>query len=78
MEFTDLNLTAYEGSSILARTARRFELFELLDGVVRVSVPNHGASNAETLWVVIACLARDALSDLDALRTDPVARLMLG
>ena len=30
MDFTDLNLTAYGGSSILAETARQHELFELL------------------------------------------------
>ena len=80
MEFTDLNLTAYGGSSILARTARRFGLFELLDEAVRVKVRNRGASDAETLWAIVACLARGdgALSDLDALRADPVARVLLG
>ena len=58
MDFTDLNLTAYGGSSILAQTARRYGLFELLAGAVRVKVRNRGASDAETLWAMIACLAR--------------------
>ena len=80
MEFTDLNLTAYGGSSILAQTARRFGLFELLDEAVQVKVRKRGASDTETLWAIIACLARGdgALSDLDALRADPVARILLG
>ena len=80
MEFTDLSLTAYGGSSILAQTARQFGLFELLDEAVQVKVRDRGASDAETMWALIACLARGdgALSDLDALRADPVARLLLG
>jgi len=80
MDFTDLNLTAYGGASILAETARRYGLFELLADAVRVKVRNRGATDAETLWAMIACLARGdgALSDLDALRADPVARTLLG
>ena len=80
MDFTDLNLTAYGGSSILAETARRYGLFELLADAVRVKVCNRGAKDAETLWAMIACLARGdgALSDLDALRADAVARTLLG
>ena len=79
-EFTDLNLTAFGGASILARTARRFGLFELLDEAVSVKVRDRGASDAETLWAMIASLARGhgALSDLDALRADTVARALLG
>ena len=34
MDFTDLNLTAYGGSSTLAQTARQYGLFELLDEAV--------------------------------------------
>ena len=69
MEFTDLNLTPYGGSLILAQTARRYGLFELLDDAVRVKVRNRGATDAETLWAIVACLARGdgSLSDLDAL-----------
>ena len=80
MDFTDLNLTAYGGSSILAQTARRYGLFELLDEAVRVKVGNRGATDAETLWAIVACLSRGdgSLSDLDALRADAVARTLLG
>ena len=80
MDFTDLNLTAYGGSSILAEIARKYGLFELLADAVRVKVRNRGATDAETLWAMIACLARGdgALSDLDALRADAVARTLLG
>ena len=80
MDFTDLKVTAYGGSSILAETARQHGLFELLADAVRVKVRNRGATDAETLWAMIACLARGdgALSDLDALRADAVARTLLG
>ncbi len=80
MDFTDLNLITCGGSSILARTARRHGLFELLDEAVRVKVRNRGATDAETLWAIVACLSRGdgSLSDLDALRADGVARTLLG
>lgn len=80
MDFTDLNLTAYGGSSILAESARRYGLFELLADAVRVKVRNRGATDAETLWAIVACLSRGdgSLSDLDALRADGVARTLLG
>ena len=79
-EFTDLDLTAFGGASILARTARRLGLFELLGEAVSVKVRNRGASDAETLWAIIASLARGhgSLSDLDALRADKVASALLG
>ncbi|MXX06334.1 MAG: hypothetical protein F4Z71_06185 [Gammaproteobacteria bacterium] len=79
-EFTDLDLTAFGGASILARTARRFGLFELLSEAVSVKVRDRGASDVETLWSLICSLARGhgALSDLDALRADSVARTLLG
>ena len=80
MEFTDLGLTGFGGSSILAHTARRFELFRLLGEAVSVKVRDRGASDAEMLWSMIASLARGhgALSDLDALRADTVACALLG
>ncbi len=53
-EFTDLDLTAFGGASILAQTARRFGLFELLDEAVKVKVRARGASDAETLWSIIS------------------------
>ena len=67
---TDLNLTACGGSSIPARTARQHGLFELLDEAVRVKVRSRGATDAETLWAMIASLARGdgSLSNRDALR----------
>ncbi len=80
MDFTDLNLTACGGSSILARTARQHGLFEPLADAVRVKVRNRGATDAETLCAIVACLSRGdgSLSDLDALRADDVARTLLG
>lgn len=58
MDFTDLNLSVFGGASILARTARRFGLLELLEEAVSVKVRNRGASNTETPWAVIASLGR--------------------
>ena len=45
-----------------------------------MKVRDRGASDAETLWAMIASLCRGhgALSDLDALRADGVARVLLG
>ena len=67
MDFTNLNLTAYGGSSILARTARQYGLFDLLDEAVRVKVRNRGATDAETLWAMIASLARLRTCDVKGL-----------
>ena len=79
-EFTDLDLSAFGGASVLAQTARQSGLFELLEEAVSVKVRNRGASDTETLWAIIASLARGhgALSDLDALRADTVASTLLG
>ena len=73
-------MTAFGGASVLARTARHFGLFELLDEAVSVKVRNRGASDSETLWAIIASLARGhgVLSGLDALRADTVASTLLG
>ena len=80
MEFTDLGPAGFGGSSILAHTARRFGLFELLGEAAGVKVRDRGASDAGMLWSMIASLARGrgALSDLDALRADAVARALPG
>ena len=45
-----------------------------------MKVRNRGASDTEILWAIVASLARGhgALSDLDALRADTVARTLLG
>ncbi len=79
-DFTDLDLTRFGGASILARTARRYGLFELLEEAVSVQVRDRGASDAEMLWAMIASLCRGhgALSDLDSLRSDGAARVLLG
>ena len=53
-EFTDLDLTAFGGASVLAQTARQFGLFELLGEAVSVKVRNRGASDTETLWAIFA------------------------
>ena len=76
-EFTDQGLTAFGRASILAWTAR---LFELLEKAVSVKMRDRGASDARTLWTIIASLARGhgSLSDLDALRADGAARALLG
>ena len=80
MDFTDLGLTIFGGAGVLAQTARRFGLFELLEEAVSVKVRDRGATDAETLWAMIASLARGhgALSDLDALRADTAAAALLG
>ena len=79
-EFTDLDLSAFGGTSVLAQTAPRFGLFELLDDAVSVKVGSRGPSDTETLWAMIASLARGhgALTDLDALRADRVASTVPG
>ena len=79
-EFTDLDLTAFGGASVLAQTARQYGLFELLEEAVSVKVRNRGASDVGTLWSIIASFARGhgSLSDLDALRADRAARTVLG
>ena len=58
MDFSDLNVTVFGGASILARTARRFGLLELLEEAVSVKDRNRGASDTETPWAVIASLGR--------------------
>ena len=79
-EFTDLDLTSFGGASVLAQTARRFGLFDLLEGAVSVKVRNRGTTDVETLWAMIASLARGhgSLSDLDTLRADKAAGILPG
>ena len=78
-EFTDLDLTAFGGASVLAQTAQQFGLFELLDGAVSGEGAQPGASDMEMLWAMIASLARGhgSLSHLDALRADRAAGILL-
>lgn len=80
MDFTDLNPTAYGGSSIPAHTTRRHGLFELLADAVRVQGPQprrdgRGDAVGDDRVPVVG---DGALSDLDALRADAVARTLLG
>ena len=79
-EFTDLDLTGFGGSSALARTARELGLFDLLEGATSVKVRRRGATDVEMMWAMIATLCRGhgSLSDLDALRADRGACVLLG
>ena len=51
-EFTDLDLTGFGGASILARTALRFGLFELLEEAI-VAAHRPGGWDAEQHYVVV-------------------------
>jgi len=79
MDFTDAQLTGFGGWSVLGQMAERLGLPEALSAV-SVKRRARGASDAETLWSLIASLAagNGALSDLDALREDRVGRRLLG
>ena len=79
LDFTDARLTGNGGWAVVARMAERLGLPGLLSAV-RVKQRARGASDAETLWSVVAALAagNGALSDLDALRSDEVGRRLLG
>ncbi|MXX15742.1 MAG: hypothetical protein F4Z52_00505 [Gammaproteobacteria bacterium] len=79
-EFTNLDLTSFGGASVLARTAREFGLFELLEGATSVKVRRRGATDREMMWSMIASFAcgHGSLSDLDALRADRGACILLG
>ena len=79
-EFTDDRLTGFGGCSALASTARRLDLFRALADAVSVKTRCRGPSDSATLWTLIASLASGggALSDLDALRSDPTACRLLG
>ena len=79
MDFTDAQLTGFGGWSVLGQMAERLDLPRALSGV-SVKQRARGASDAETLWSLIASLAagNGALSDLDALREDRVGQRLLG
>ena len=79
-EFTDDRLTGFGGCSALASMARHLDLFRALADAVRVKSRCRGPSDSATLWALIASLASGggALSDLDALRSDPTACKLLG
>ena len=79
MDFTDAQLTGFGGWSVLGQMAARLDLPRALSAV-SVKQRARGASDAETLWSLIASLAagNGALSDLDALREDRVGQRLLG
>ncbi len=80
IDFTDAQLTGHGGWSLLAAIARRLQLPERLAASLQLKQRRRGASDAEMLWSLIASLAvgNGALSDLDALRADPVGQRLLG
>ena len=79
MDFTDARLTGFGGWSVLGQMAARLDLPRALSAV-SVKQRARGASDAETLWSLIASLAagNGALSALDALREDRVGQRLLG
>lgn len=78
--FTDLKVTGFGGAPLLADAAKAHGLPDLLGKAVSVKSRGRGATDAETMWAIVACLARGdgSLSDLNALRADDVARHPLG
>ncbi len=64
----------------MARAARGLDLPRRLAEAVRLKRRDRGASDAEMLWSLIASLSagNGALSDLDALRADPMGCELLG
>ena len=79
MDFTDAQLTGFGGWSLLGQIAARLGLPRALSAV-SVKQRARAASDAETLWSLIAWLAagNGELSDLDALREDRVRQRLLG
>ena len=73
-------MTGFGGCSALASTARRLGLFRVLADAVSVKSRCRGLSDSATLGALIAVLdsGGGALSDLDALRSDPAACRPLG
>ena len=78
--FTDLKVTGFGGAPLLADAAKAHGLPDLLGKAVSFKSRGRGATDAETMWAIVACLARGdgSLSDLNALRADDVARHLLG
>ncbi len=80
IDFTDARLTGQGGWALLARAARELGLPRRLSEAVRLKRRDRGASDGEMLWSLVASLSagNGALSDLDALRVDPVGCELLG
>src|SRR5690554_3822618 len=79
IDFTDAQLTGQGGLAFLAQLARETGLLEQIAQRIRLKQRRRGASDAETLWSLVASLAsgNGALSDLDALRQDPATAQLL-
>ena len=80
IDFTDARLTGQGGWALLANVARGLDLPRRLSEAVRLKRRDRGASDGEMLWSLVASLSagNGALSDLDALRDDPVGCELLG
>ena len=80
IDFTDAYLTGQGGWALLARAARELDLPRRVSEAVRLMQRDSGASDCEILWSLVASLSarNGALSDLDALRVDPVGCELLG
>jgi Transposase DDE domain group 1 len=72
IDFTDEQITPAAGSLFVSRVAHELGLVESLRGSVRLKQRQRGASDADTMMSMIACLsAGDGyLSDVDRLRED--------
>ena len=80
IDFTDAQLTGQGGLTFLAQLARESGLLDPFAQRICLKRRRRGASDAEMLWSLVASLAsgNGALSDLDALRQDPVTAQLLG
>jgi len=80
IDFTDARLTNQGGLTFLARLADQLNLPARFAESIRIKQRRRGASDAEMLWSLVASLAagNGALSDLDALRSQPVDQALLG
>lgn len=80
IDFTDARLTDQGGLTFLARLADQLNLPARFEESIRIKQRRRGASDAEMLWSLVASLAagNGALSDLDALRSQPVDQTLLG
>ena len=56
--FTNLKVTGFGGAPLLADAAKAHGLPGLLRKAVSVKSRDRGATDAETMWAIVACLAR--------------------
>lgn len=79
--FTNLKVTGFGGAPLLADAAKApHGLPDLLGKAVSVKSRGRGATDAETMWAIVACLARGdgSLSDLNARVAARGQRLLQG